>query len=146
MKRAVTTRRGVAAPVEVAGAANEGEAMTNEAKTKAVTRKGPTPGPWQVVPITKGLKGKRPVVGNFDLNARVADIGDSGMTVAELNANAVLISAAPDMLAALKRALAAMDHMGDVLNAMDAVEDEDVAATTATFAQVRAAIAKAEGK
>lgn len=49
-------------------------------------------------------------------------------------------------IAALREALVladgAMNHMGDVLNAIDAVSDEDVAATTPAFEAVAAALSR----
>jgi len=43
----------------------------------------------------------------------------------ESQANARLIAAAPDLLAALIKARETMNHMGDALNEMDAVLEED---------------------
>lgn len=46
---------------------------------------------------------------------------------------------------ALKLAYGAMNYMGDILNGMDAVEPEDVDATSPAFEAVRAALAQEQG-
>ena len=99
-----------------------------------------TPGPWVAV-ILGGGKG-----GPNEYSIRVADMEAGAHAIARVHArqgqpagaNAHLIAAAPDSLAALQRALAwccaaGMDGTGD------AVEPE-------WCEQARAAIAKAEGK
>jgi len=65
--------------------------------------------------------------------------------VPDADALARQFAAAPDLLAALRQSLAAMEHMGEVLNNMDAVGDDDVAHFDA-FDAARAAIARAEGR
>jgi hypothetical protein len=54
-------------------------------------------------------------------------------------------AAAPELLEALKKAETLLNHMGDILNGLDAVTAEDVAMAAPIFEAVRAAIAKAEG-
>ena len=49
-----------------------------------------------------------------------------------------------ELLAALKAANTLLNHMGDILNGMDAVTPEDQEMAAPIFEQVRAAIAKAE--
>lgn len=61
---------------------------------------------------------------------------------AELEANARLMATAPELLAALIAAESAMEHMGETLNGMDVVQEEDSVHFPA-FGMVRAAIAKA---
>ena len=58
-------------------------------------------------------------------------------------AYARLFAASEDMLAALIKAVKLPDHIGDVLNGMDAVTDEDVEMATPIFAAARAAISRA---
>lgn len=57
-----------------------------------------TPGPWQSFGASTG---KRAPVGVLDgkRNIRIADVGDRGQIVKEIDANARLIAAAPDLLA-----------------------------------------------
>jgi hypothetical protein len=61
----------------------------------------------------------------------------------EMEANAKLIAAAPDMLDALHKAYECINNLGDILNAMDAVSPEDVEKTTPLIRAVTAAIKKA---
>ena len=60
-------------------------------------------------------------------------------------ANADLITPAPELLEALKKAETLLNHMGDILNGLDAVTAEDAAMAAPIFEAVRAAIIKAEG-
>lgn len=110
-----------------------------------------TPGPWH-----RNIKpaSKYPVVW-AGRNTHVAMVvrgapprSGSGETMpdAEMEANIDLIAAAPEMYEALKLAQSAMEHMGNVLNGMDAVTAEDVALATPAFEAVDSAIVKAEGR
>jgi hypothetical protein len=105
-----------------------------------------TPGPWEAL-------------GGTAVRTVRADDGSGGYRIAflygadatpdreEREANARLIGAAPDLFAALVAAETLLNHMGDVLNGMDAVTDEDEAMATPIFAAVRAAITLAtEGR
>ncbi|WP_140919057.1 hypothetical protein [Limnobaculum xujianqingii] len=51
-----------------------------------------------------------------------------------------------ELLEALQLSLSAMEHMGNILNDLDAVDAEDVAITTPAFDAARVAIAKALGE
>jgi hypothetical protein len=89
-----------------------------------------TPGPWNVVPGAAG---------SFDVLAAFPDDGEGTLVAAtyianEEQANARLIAAAPDLLAACKRFMD-LDG-GDTANAAQASE---------LWSQMAAAIAKAEG-
>lgn len=103
----------------------------------------PTPGPWQVVP--EGQAEHRWVVGDHE-GGSVASCEPMGpwMSYAEADSNARLIAAAPDLLAALHEAQAALA----MLIAPDAIKTTSslgaFAACTAAEAKARAAIAKAE--
>lgn len=94
-----------------------------------------TPGPWHIDDASYGQ-----IV--CSRTSDVAVVRNTGGL--PHHGNARLIAAAPELLEALRDALAAMEHMGDVMNGMDIVTDEDEAHFPA-FAKARAAIAKAEG-
>ncbi len=102
-----------------------------------------TPGPWRT--------GGTSFPGTDQARMNVWSPTPKGMQSGDIiaanckPADAHLIAAAPELLAALKRSLKAMDHMGDVLNGMDAVEGRD-AKIFPIWDEVRAAIAKAEGR
>ena len=51
-----------------------------------------------------------------------------------------------DLVDSLESCLQAMNYMGDVLNTIDAVEDEDIEATQDAFIKARALIAKHRGQ
>lgn len=98
-----------------------------------------TRGPWKVADDTER-------VGRFGWYVR----GPKGVDICRLmasprEANAHLIAASPDLLEALKAALKAMDYMGDIMNGMDIVMEEDEAVVNPAFMKARAAIKKAEG-
>lgn len=61
-------------------------------------------------------------------------------------ADAAAIAAAPQMLEALRGCLEVMDHMGDILNGMDCVTEEDEEFATPRWEAARAAIASATRK
>ena len=105
-----------------------------------------TPGPWSVREYSADIQ---IIAGNFRepaLVRRIVGASNDCQTALRIEqaANARLIAAAPELLEALRDALAAMEHMGDVMNGMDIVTDEDEAHFPA-FAKARAAITKAEG-
>lgn len=93
-----------------------------------------TPGPWKVTVLG-------PLIGVFAYGVKVCQLGSLGNRDPAIKADAVLIAAAPDMLAALRSALAISlkplsnkrpgDHHGDLMADLGEV--------------VRHAIAKAEG-
>lgn len=87
-----------------------------------------TPGPWTLEPVTEF----RPT----RVEPRVADVLGLG---AEAEANARLITAAPELLAALKRSVEVLDAEGVVYGNCDD-EPLDV------LAAARAAIVRAEGR
>ena len=111
-----------------------------------------TPGPWSRVPQNRG----------GDLIAREYETGDQmnpkglrlvtfmmarGDSLREDEANAALISAAPEMYEALKAALPMLDEAREALTGDDmicCVEGED--GLTLAIDQIRAAIRKAEGQ
>jgi hypothetical protein len=99
-----------------------------------------TPGPWAIGRITVGMCSDADVVQpNGDLVAIVAGGNWLPDTIPDevVSANARLIAAAPDLLAALKHAQEAMAwHGGCDFEAADGKRAEDV---------IAAAIAKAEG-
>jgi outer membrane scaffolding protein for murein synthesis (MipA/OmpV family) len=64
----------------------------------------------------------------------------------EAEANARLIASAPELLEALRVALTAMNYMGEIMNGMDIVMEEDEAVVNPAFKKSRAAIAKATGE
>lgn len=98
---------------------------------------GHTPGPW----TTK--RAQLPVDGAFD-HAIIASgtviaeaFGRSGVTIYhDSEANARLIAAAPDLLAACRQALASLEWTGI----------GDVPSVRTVEREIRAAIAKAEGR
>jgi hypothetical protein len=75
------------------------------------------------------------------LNAAEAEIARLRRALAD----EVIRAAAPELLEALKKAETLLNHMGDILNGLDAVTAEDVAMAAPIFEAVRAAIIKAEG-
>lgn len=50
-----------------------------------------------------------------------------------------------ELVDSLESCLEAMNYMGDVINTIDAVEDEDIEATQGAFIKARALIAKHRG-
>jgi len=95
-----------------------------------------TPGPWHAIPDASEftrLIGRFPAFDPFPI-AKVS-MGKTHVTdedFAELKANACLIAAAPDLLAAVEQVLCASEDNGDM-------EDID-------WDQLRAAIARAKGE
>lgn len=62
---------------------------------------GHTPGPWGAVPMVNGAKGAFYIAGNRNGNNAEVDIGTVGPTLSKsAEANALLIAAAPELLAA----------------------------------------------
>lgn len=107
-----------------------------------------TPGPWFIKPTPSGTFGRgwKEISPSVVTCAEYHSSRDGVVCGVQMSdANAHLISAAPDMLEALLLAESAMNHMGDALNGMDAVIDEDQEHFQA-FEKVRAAIAKAKGE
>lgn len=98
-----------------------------------------TPGPWNTHICDDTL------IVDGDGNDIALVLGDYATQSEVMEARSRLIAAAPDLLEALKAADAALNHLGDVLNGMDAVSEEDELHFPA-FEKVRAAIAKAEGR
>lgn len=93
-----------------------------------------TPGPWnQYVAIGPNKE------------ITVLTVPFAGEYVERARADAFLIAAAPDLLDALRDAERLLNHMGDILNGMDCVEESDEEMATPIFAKVEAAIAKATG-
>lgn len=101
-----------------------------------------TPGPW--INVGGWVDAKK----SGDLSSIICAID----SVASINpesvndANANLISAAPELLEALQLSLTAMNEMGDILNFHDMSDAESVERLTPAFEMARAAIAKALGK
>ena len=113
-----------------------------------------TPGPWVVEKNTTLIWGacdsddKSTHGMGFPIaEARLTTPGWAKRSFAdcEPEANAHLIAAAPELLEALKKAETLLNHMGDILNGLDAVTAEDAAMAAPIFEAVRAAIIKAEG-
>jgi hypothetical protein len=85
---------------------------------------------------------------------RIVADSDSGMVIADMVAGGPKCAAHivkcvalhDELVGALRDALAAMEHMGDVLNEMDAVDDAEDGKHFAAFARARAVLSKAEGK
>lgn len=86
-----------------------------------------TPGPWKSFGTSDPTKAAPVGVLDGKRNIRVADVGQRGMSIEEINANAQLIAAAPYLLEALREVIAISDRKH---NAWD---------------KAHAAIAKAEG-
>jgi hypothetical protein len=100
-----------------------------------------TPGPWSVRPTTK------PVLIDCDLGGtKFAVAGAYHFHVSEstAEANARLIAAAPDLLAALKRGETELDHQERKHRQQGWTISADCCREVANV--IRAAIAKAEGK
>ena len=106
-----------------------------------------SPGPWKASKGHDGEPDRWCVVAAKGAEYYIAVIenGQPGDCCETEGATARLIAAAPDMLDALRDADAALEHMGEVLNDMDAVTEEDQKYFPA-FGKVRAAIAKALGQ
>ena len=92
-----------------------------------------TPGPWTVDPKTLAVYA--PDRHGHAAAVRVAECGRTLLPAAEIAANAALVAAAPDLLAALQ-ALVGEADLGEV--------DHDDG-TRALLAQARTAIARATG-
>ena len=106
-----------------------------------------TPGPW-TVEVNRGTKGQdcglsimQQTAPRADYRGEVAHVADAeligGITLAERNANACLIAAAPDLLEACQTVLAGFDRG----IAVDANTANGLVA-----ARLRSAVAKAEGR
>ena len=93
-----------------------------------------TPGPWTVDPKTFAVYA--PDRHGHAAAVRVAQRGLAPLPAAEIAANAALMAAAPDLLAALQ-ALVGEADLGEI--------DQDDG-TRALLAQARAAIARATGR
>lgn len=120
---------------------------------------GHTPGPWQVVNAkdvftAPGAPNAAGVCAEQNDGWQIADcgsffgcvIGDSAheMSMDEERANARLIAAAPELLAAAREALSAMDDIWETKDADDDfIYDEMGSSLAAGYFSLRAAIAKA---
>jgi len=99
-----------------------------------------TPGPWKAVLVEGHRLGGRNGAARYDVLAmNPPDFVADRLT----EANARLIAAAPDLLAAAKCALAALEGL---TSGTDATEDGDETPVGATMRELRAAIAKADGE
>lgn len=97
-----------------------------------------TPGQWSVASYGEQL---RLVIKRGKLSlAEILTWSDGPESRAEATANARLIAAAPDLLAALEKALASIEGQAELLRHCGAAYG-----IGATLAQARAAIAKATG-
>jgi hypothetical protein len=95
-----------------------------------------TPGPWEKIGAGITAKSDYAILSSGrKVNFRVACCKDGDL--ATVNANARLIAAAPDMLAALKRARGELIYMAEKMPYTNVKE---------ALRLVREAIAKAEGK
>ena len=99
-----------------------------------------TPGPWHVIPTLTGALSI-----NVTPKVPVATVGGAGWHLGEgvANANAALIAAAPDLLAALRRATPWLGKLIADGGHNNAVLPRDA---EAALAMAEAAIAKAEGR
>ena len=107
-------------------------------------RAGHTPGPWSVNTQHANIEIRGPEESGV-IVARMVEWGIAADTPSPQAANARLIAAAPELLDALKVAYIAMQHMGNVLNNIDAVDEKEDAQHDAAFEAVSLAIARATG-
>lgn len=97
-----------------------------------------TPGPWKE---HEGF-----IIGRFNSDNEIHDICDprcappDANTICEMDANAILIAAAPELLQALKCALA------DLEGSLDDYEEHDWDAHVKSIKEARLAISKATGE
>jgi hypothetical protein len=98
-----------------------------------------TPGPWTVAPDGEHVLGGEPTDPVVIAGTMLADWCSETDETSE--ANARLIAAAPNLLAALETALSALNHAGEVATASGKGE-----LYIGTRAAARAAIAKATGQ
>src|SRR6185436_16746085 len=110
---------------------------------RAAAREGkttPTPGPWN-----RSLSDCRVILGPSCSykNGRIADVGSGVPWSDEVDANASLIAAAPDLLAASRAMLEAIDDFLHVDENGD--NSGDLNSVSNQLPNLRAAIAKAEG-
>jgi hypothetical protein len=98
-----------------------------------------TPGPWEVVPEDRAES--RWVIGDEE-GGSIASCEPAGpwITLAQADANARLISAAPELLAALK---IAREYVAKMLETVQHVDDPVLDGSRADFAKIEAAITKA---
>jgi hypothetical protein len=96
-----------------------------------------TPGPWRT------SKPQELFGGVWADRIEIADVASNSLPTEEQRANARLIAAAPDMLAALK---AMHDHAVEYARINNLFNSDGSPATFHELLQARAAIAKAEGK
>lgn len=109
---------------------------------------GHAPGPWRVLEWANEKKGYIAIVGPGKPESHICDVFPFGkraehQTLAEHTANARLISAAPDMLAALDRALEIIgDNLADQRTG-DGWKTEEI---RDAWLAGQAAVAKARGR
>ena len=130
--------------------------MTDKYQALREAAKKATPGPWEstehgvgeFVVYRAGVVSDRLAIVFVDNDPRyrVGDMNQQDSDVAYIAAaNPAAITALladnDKLRNALQLSLSAMEHMGDVLNGMDAVEEEDEVATTPAFEAARAALA-----
>lgn len=108
----------------------------------------PTPGPWQFLAPTKGRTFAVVGIIDSDRSIRIANVGDRQLDADEMNANAALIAAAPDLLAVARALVKWADESEDdgvspccICGKPSKDEGPDCPVVAA-----RAAIAKAEGR
>jgi hypothetical protein len=103
-----------------------------------------TPGPWKVFRVEDGAnKGKIIGIGDADAGGVTDPFGGLWRSGKELEANAELIAAAPDLLAPAQDAIAILDVAIDLWNSSYPDEEDEVFSDLQ--ARFRAAIAKATG-
>jgi hypothetical protein len=106
-----------------------------------------TKGPYAVDPDDRdGMEWNRFIVEAARPHMRLAFMANSGDDDERGEATAHLFAAAPSLYEALTQAEQLLNHMGDILNNMDAVSAEDVQMATPIFETVRAALALARGE
>ena len=110
-----------------------------------------TPGPWAVArkrgPL-HGIGATDPLAIKDSTGEYVATLGGGSVHFANADANARLIAAAPDLLAALKAALPYLEHSVKFYRYQQAGHEfwPNREEAEGNITEARAAIAKAEGK
>ena len=103
-----------------------------------------TSGPWKAYLYGKDAQGRTiATVGANDGNNRICEISPYDLPLTDVAANAHLIAAAPDLLAALITCIPLLE--ASHLDMMDAEQMDSAKVVLQGLEQVREAIAKAKG-
>ena len=102
-----------------------------------------TAGPWEIQPGFLTVYTYSDPINRVGLTCAIASVNREQPAIGEPEANACLIAAAPDMLAALEKALAHLEYWASARAKNPEQEEQEL--RHPALGQCRAAIAKAKG-